>query len=71
MAEISFKVGEVMFLWHLDRKTFGVITSIELDGVGIMLPSGETVTRLESELEAPLEELREQLNTTIAKAMGR
>lgn len=67
----DFKVGEMVIIHHLGEKRFGVVTSIELDGLGIMLPSGETVTRAEKECELPPEEIREQLNAAILKAMQR
>jgi hypothetical protein len=66
----GFRVGEVVLLYRDGRKTFGVITSVELDGVGVMLPTGETVTRNESNLELPPEELRQQLNETVRRALG-
>lgn len=67
----DFKVGEVVILWRDGRKTFGVVTSIELDGLGVMLPSGETVTRDESNLELPPLEIRGFLNAAVERAMRR
>lgn len=58
-------VGEVVFVRHLGSKTFGLVTSIELDGVGVMLPSGEVVTREEKLLEVPPEHLRAELNAML------